>query len=108
MDPVIQIRVTGGSAGDSADPGRTAAASAPGWVPARPSRAAQLALITFLVIVGLPLAILIGMAVAAAALVFSGLTLLGAAWRRLGSGLPGGDGRSNVRVIQRDDTRGPT
>ena len=65
--------------------------------------AARLALITFLLIVGLPLAILLGMAVAAAALVFGGLSLLGAARRRLGSVLPGHDGRSNVRVIQRDD-----
>ncbi len=105
MDPAIQIRVTGGSAGD---PGSTAGGPGPGWVPARPSRAAQFALITFLVIVGLPLAILIGIAVAAAVLVFSGLTLLRAAWRRLGSVMSGGDGRSNVRVIQRDDTVGPT
>jgi len=60
MDPAIQIRVNGGSAGDPGDPGSTAGGPGPGWVPARPSRAAQFALITFLVIVGLPLAILIG------------------------------------------------
>lgn len=96
MDPVVQIRVTGGGAGGASGPG-------PGWVPARPGRAARLAVITFLVIVGLPLAILVGMAVAAAVLVFSGLTLLRAAWRRLGSVMSGGDGRSNVRVIQRDE-----
>ncbi len=98
MDPVVQIRVTGGSSGG---PGGSSGPN-PGWVPPRPSWAARLALITFLLIVGLPLAILLGMAVAAAALVFGGLTLIGAAGRRLGSVLPGGDGRSNVRVIQRD------
>ncbi len=69
--------------------------------------AARIALITFLVIVGLPLAILVGMAVAAAALVFGGIALLGAARRRLSSVLPGGDSRSNVRVIQRDEHAGP-
>ncbi len=99
MDRVVQIRVTGGATGG---PGGSSAPHA-GWVPPRPSWAARLALITFLVIVGLPLAILVGMAVAAAALVFGGLSLLGAARRRLGSVLPGHDGRSNVRVIQRDD-----
>ncbi len=73
----------------------------------RPSLAARIALVTFLVIVGVPLALLLGMAVAAAVLVFGGLALLGAANRRLRSLMPGGDGRSNVRVIQRDDTVGP-
>ena len=69
--------------------------------------AARIALITFLVIVGLPLVLLVGVAVAAAALVFGGVALLAAARRRLGSLLPGGDGRSNVRVIRRDDQVGP-
>ncbi len=96
MDRVVQVRVTGGGAPGASGPG-------PARIPARPSWAARLALITFLVIVGLPVAILLGMAVAAAALVFSGLSLLGAARRRLGSVLPGRDGRSNVRVIRRDE-----
>ncbi len=71
---------------------------APQWAPVRTTWAARAALITFLVIVGLPLLILFGVAVAAAALVFGGLALLAAATRQIKAALPGHDGRSNVRV----------
>ncbi len=72
--------------------------SNPGGSPTNLTWAARVALLTFLVIVGLPLLILFGVAIAAAALVFGGLALLTGASRRIKAALPGHDGRANVRV----------
>lgn len=94
MDRAVQVRVIGSNP-EGAGPG-------PGWVPARSTWATRVALLTFLVIVGLPLLILVGVAVAAAAVVFTGLALLTAAARRIKGAWPGQDGRSNVRTIRRD------
>lgn len=94
MERVVQVRVTGANPDDGeGPPGRGS-----GWAPARPTWAFRLAVITFLVIVALPLLILFGIAVATAALVFGGLALMAAAGRRIRAALPGDDGRSNVRV----------
>ena len=73
---------------------------APQWAPVRTTLAARVAMITFLVIVGLPLLILFGVAVAVAAVVFAGLALLAAAGRRIKVALPANDGRENVRIRQ--------
>ena len=64
----------------------------------RQSLAMRIAVLSFLVIVGLPLLILFGFAAIAAAAVFGGLALLTAARRRIKAALPGDDGRENGRV----------
>ena len=93
MERVVQVRV------DAADP--QVGPEAHGQTPIhirRPSLAMRVAVLTFLVIVGLPLLILIGLAAVVAAAVFGGLALLTAARRRFEAALPGRDGRENVRV----------
>ncbi len=65
---------------------------------ARLPLALRVAVLTFLVIVGLPLLLLLGFAAAMAALVFGALALLTAAHRRVKAALPVDDGRENVRV----------
>ncbi len=74
-----------------------AAASQPGWI-------TRVALLTFLLVVGLPSLLLLILAVVFAAVVFGVLALVNAALVRLRGALPQRDGRSNVRVIRR---RGP-
>ena len=56
----------------------------------RPSLAMRVAVLTFLVVVGIPLLILFGFAAVVAAAVFGGLALLGAAGRRIKATLPVG------------------
>jgi len=73
------------------------AAAQPGWV-------TRVALLTFLLVVGLPILLLLVLAVVFAAAVFGVLALVNAALVRLRGALPQRDGRSNVRVIRR---RGP-
>ncbi len=91
MERVVQVRVIAPRPeADGQDRSRVQAR--------RPTLAMQVAVLTFLVIVGLPLLILFGFAAAAAAVVFAGLALLGAASRRIKAVLPGDDGRENVRV----------
>jgi hypothetical protein len=94
MERVVQVRVIGSNPGDAqGTPG-----PGPVGVQARPTWTVRLALLTFLVIVALPLLILFGVAIAAAAIVFGGLTLLAGARRRIKAAVPGHDGRVNVRV----------
>ena len=91
MERVVQVRVIGSSpqgGPEAAGYGRAA----------RPPLALRIAVMTFLVIVGLPLLLLFGFAAAMAALVFGGLALLTVAGRRIKAALPGNDGRENVRV----------
>ncbi len=104
MERVDQVRVIATVREAGAGP----RAEAPGpdrrWVQARrPSLAMRVAVLTFLVIIGLPVLILFGFAAATAAVVFGGLALLTAARRRIKAALPGDDGRENVRV-RRDET----
>ncbi len=108
MERVDQVRVIATVREAGAGPRAEADPEAPGpdrrWVQARrPSLAMRVAVLTFLVIVGLPVLILFGFAAAAAAVVFGGLALLTAARRRIKAALPGDDGRENVRV-RRDET----
>jgi len=93
MERVIQVRVIGSS--PQGGPGAAGHGRA-----RRPPLALRVAVLTFLVIVGLPLLLLSGFAAAMAALVFGGLALLTVARRRIKSALPGDDGRENVRVRQ--------
>jgi hypothetical protein len=93
MERVVQVRVNaaGPQVGPDAD-------GQPRIHIRRPSLAIRVAVLTFLVIVGLPLLILFGLAAVVAAAVFGGLALLTAARRRFEAALPGDDGRENVRV----------
>ncbi len=73
------------------------AAAQPGWI-------TRAALLTVLLVVGLPILLLLVMAVIFAAAVFGVLALVNAVLVRLRGALPQRDSRSNVRVIRR---RGP-
>ena len=92
MERVVEVRHTGSGPerGPEAGPGLQAHH--------RPTLAMRVAVLTFLVIVGLPLLILFGIAAVGAAAVFGGLALLTGARRRISTALPGDDGRENVRV----------
>ncbi len=70
------------------------AAAQPGWI-------TRVALLTFLLVVGLPILLLLVMAVIFAAAVFGVLALVNVVLVRLRGALPQRDGRSNVRVIRR-------
>ncbi len=72
------------------------------WLTSQPSWVVRLALVMFLLVVGLPLLLLAIVAVIAATIVFTGLALINASVARLRGFLPKRDGRSNVRVIRRD------
>ncbi len=91
MERVIQVRVIG----TAPQGGPEASGFGRAY---RPPLALRVAVLTFLVIVGLPLLLLFGFAAAVAALVFGGLALLTVARRRIKAALPGNDGRENVRV----------
>ena len=71
------------------------------WLTSQPSWVIRLALVIFVLVVGLPLLLLAVVAVIAATIVFTGLALINAAGARLRGLLPKRDGRSNVRVIKR-------
>ena len=72
------------------------------WVASQPSWIVRLALVIFLLVVGLPILLLIGLAIFAATIVFTGFALVNLALVRLRGTLPKRDGRSNVRVIRRE------
>ena len=95
MERVVQVRVS--STGPQVGPGADGQGQSRVYV-RRPTLAMRVAVLTFLVIVGLPLLILFGLAAVVAAAVFGGLALLTAARRRFEAALPGRDGRENVRV----------
>ena len=71
------------------------------WLTSQPSWVIRLALVVFLLLVGLPLLLLAVVAVIAATNVFTGLALITAGVAKLRGFLPKRDGRSNVRVIKR-------
>ncbi|MHC4415134.1 MAG: hypothetical protein ACYS0G_07615 [Planctomycetota bacterium] len=95
MDPVVRIRGFGAQQRDRVLRGYRWAAA--------PSGAGRLALVALAVLVGLPILLVIGVAVLAAALVFGILALGYLAFWKLRRLLPARDGRSNVRVIRRPD-----
>jgi len=72
------------------------------WLTSQPSWVVRLVLLTFVLVVGLPLLLLAVVAVIAATIVFTGLALINAGVAKLRGFLPKRDGRSNVRVINRD------
>ena len=72
------------------------------WLTSQPSWVVRLALVIFILVVGLPLLLIAIVAVIAATIVFTGLALINAGVARLRGFLPKRDGRSNVRVIRRD------
>ncbi len=95
MERVVQVRVS--STGPQVGPGADGRGQRRVFV-RRPTLAMRVAVLTFLVIVGLPLLILFGFAAAAAAVVFGGLALFASARQRIKAALPAEDGRENVRV----------
>ncbi len=72
------------------------------WLTSQPSWVVRLVLLTFVLVVGLPLLLLAIVAVIAATIMFTGLALINAGVAKLRGFLPKRDGRSNVRVIKRD------
>ncbi len=72
------------------------------WLVSQPSWVVRLALVVFLLLVGLPLLLLAVVAVIAATIVFTSLALINAGVAKLRGFLPKRDGRSNVRVIKRE------
>ncbi len=73
------------------------------WAAAQPNWVLRVALLTFLLVVFLPLALLVGLAMIAGLIVLGGMALVLAAYAKLKSLLPSRHGRSsNVRVIRRD------
>ncbi len=72
------------------------------WLTSQPSWVVRLALLIFILVVGVPLLLLAIVAVLAAIIVFTGLALINAGVAKLRGFLPKRDGRSNVRVIKRE------
>ena len=70
---------------------------------AQPSWVSRVALITFILVIGVPIFLLVTLALIAATFVFA--VLIGVNWllTRIRGTLPVRDGRDNVRVIQRRD-----
>ncbi len=94
MHRVIQVRTIGAQR-DRWVHGYRWAASQPGWV-------MRLALVIFLLVVAIPFAVLIVLAALLAVVAGGTLALAGAAFNSIHR-LFQSDGRSNVRVIRRDD-----
>ncbi len=94
MDPVVRLHPFGSQQRDRVARGYRWAQSQPSWI-------VRLAVLTFLLVVGLPILLLVMFAVLAASVVFGGLALFHTALDKL-RGLPSyRDGRKNVRVIRR-------
>lgn len=70
-------------------------------VAAQPSWVTRLALYTFIIVIGIPILLLAGLALAAALMVFGVLALANAILVRIRRAIPRDDGRRNVRVIER-------
>ncbi len=94
MDRFVTIRVFGARQRDHMLSGYE-------WVASRPSWVTRVALVTFLLIVGLPVLLLLGVAILAAVGVFFVLAAGHFLLRKVQGLLPARDGRSNVRVIRR-------
>ena len=94
MDRFVTIRVFGARQRDRMLSGYE-------WVATRPSWLTRVALVTFLLIVGLPVLLLVGVAILAAVVVIFGLAAGHFLLAKVQGLLPARDGRSNVRVIRR-------
>lgn len=70
--------------------------SQPGWI-------TRLAALVVLIVIGLPIFLLVMVALFAGAFVFAMLALINGLAMKIRGGLPRSDGRENVRVIQRAD-----
>ncbi|MHC5003885.1 MAG: hypothetical protein ACYTJ0_12255 [Planctomycetota bacterium] len=73
----------------------------------QPSWVIRVALTAFLLIVAVPVAILVGVALLAATVVFALLAVANGLWTRLRGMVGGGDGRENVRIVGSRDAAGP-
>ncbi len=83
---------------------RERAARAYQWAARQPSWVTKFALLAFLIVIGIPVFIILMLAVVASVIVFGGLAALNLLVIRLRSLLPHADGRSsNVRVIDHRD-----
>ncbi|HRP63869.1 MAG TPA: hypothetical protein PK400_11285 [Phycisphaerales bacterium] len=93
------IRITRISTFAQEGAGRAGAA----WrtVASQPSWITRIALMAFLIIVGLPILLLLLFALLVATIVFVILALINAVLVRLRGAMPRNDGRENVRVIRR-------
>ncbi len=85
------------------NPGRERVASGYRWATTRPSWVARAAALAFLVVVGLPILVLVIVALLAAAMVYGVLALADAALRGFRGQPRVESGRQNVRVIERKD-----
>lgn len=72
------------------------AVSQPGWI-------SRIALLTFLIVVGLPLMLLVLIALLFAVIVFTILAMFHGVWLRLRGAISHQDGRENVRIIRREE-----
>lgn len=72
------------------------------WIASQPSWVMRLALLSFFIVVVLPIMLLVFIAVAAMVLVFGSLAAVNVLFNKLKNLLPTRDGRSNVKVIRRD------
>ncbi|MCH7547091.1 MAG: hypothetical protein IID30_11895 [Planctomycetes bacterium] len=72
------------------------AATQPNWV-------SRFALMTFIIVIGLPIFLLVIFAIFAATFVFAMLAGVNYCLYKIRGALPHSDGRKNVRVIRRDD-----
>jgi hypothetical protein len=72
-------------------------------VASQPSWIARIALYTFLIVIGLPIAILFVLALVLAMFVFAVLAGCYWLWTRVRGALPRRDGRENVKVVRRAD-----
>lgn len=83
---------------------RQRAARAFQWVARQPSWVTKFAMVAFLIVIGIPVFIILMLAIVASVIVFGGLAALNLLVIRLRSLLPHAEGRSsNVRVIDRRD-----
>lgn len=78
------------------------AASTYRYVSQQPSWVVRAALWAFIIVIGLPILLLLLLAMTLAVIVFGTLALINAVLVRIRGGLPRHDGRSNVRVIDRN------
>ena len=70
---------------------------------AQPSWVSRVALITFILVIGVPIFLLVTLALAAASFVFAILLGVNYVLMKIRGAMPHRDGRKNVRVIERRD-----
>ena len=70
-------------------------------VAAQPSSITRIALLTFLFVIGIPILLLLMVAIVLSVIVFTLLSLSYGIWMRLRGTVPRKDGRENVRIMHR-------